>query len=244
MTTAPVTPRAVVREGLTVGIAVGFYAVSFGAVSVAAGLSVLQTCAMSLLMFTGASQFAFVGVVASGGTPTSATVTAALLGARNALYGLRLAPLLGFSGWRRTAAAHLVIDESTAMSIARPTQETVRAGFLSTGLGVFASWNTFTLVGALAGDAIGDPRDVGRRHATQMPDALAAELAQLNVGGITKPRVVENGVSMLAVCSKEVSQDTSYIADNLRQTAGNGALKSEQDKYLAELRSKAQIVVN
>ena len=63
------TPRAVVREGLTVGIAVEFYAVSFGAVSVAAGLSVLQTCAMSLLMFTGASQFAFVGVVASGGTP-------------------------------------------------------------------------------------------------------------------------------------------------------------------------------
>ncbi len=155
------TPRAVAREGLTVGVAVGFYAVSFGAVSVAAGLSVLQTCAMSLLMFTGASQFAFVGVLSSGGTPLSATVTAALLGARNGLYGLRLAPMLGFTGWRRPAAAHLVIDESTAMSIARPTQETVRAGFLSTGLGVFVSWNIFTLVGALAGDAIGDPRDVG-----------------------------------------------------------------------------------
>jgi len=87
-------------------------------------------------------------------------------------------------------------------------------------------------------------RDVGRRHATQLPDALSEELSKLNVGGITKPRVVENGVSMLAVCSKEVSQDTSYIADNLRQTAGNGALKSEQDKYLAELKAKAQIVVN
>jgi peptidyl-prolyl cis-trans isomerase SurA len=87
-------------------------------------------------------------------------------------------------------------------------------------------------------------RDVGRRHATQLPEALSAELSKLNVGGITKPRVVENGVSMLAVCSKEVSEDTSYIADNLRQTAGNGALKSEQDKYLAELKAKAQIVVN
>jgi len=85
-------------------------------------------------------------------------------------------------------------------------------------------------------------RDVGRRHATQMPDPIADELSKLNVGGITKPRVVEDGVSMLAVCSKEVSQDTSYIADNLRQTAGNGALKSEQDKYLAELKAKAQIV--
>ena len=161
MTSAPLTPRAVAREGATVGVAVGFYAVSFGAVSVAAGLSVLQTCALSLLMFTGASQFAFVGVVASGGTPLSATVTATLLGARNGLYGLRLRPMLGFRGWRRVASAHLVIDESTAMSIARPTRATVRAGFLSTGLGVFLSWNLFTLVGALAGNALGDPRDYG-----------------------------------------------------------------------------------
>lgn len=84
--------------------------------------------------------------------------------------------------------------------------------------------------------------DVGRRHATQFPEALADELSKLNVGGITKPRVVENGVSMLAVCSKEVSEDTTYIADNLRQNAGNGALKTETDKYLAELKSRAQIV--
>jgi peptidyl-prolyl cis-trans isomerase SurA len=85
-------------------------------------------------------------------------------------------------------------------------------------------------------------RDVGRRHATQFPAALADELSKLNVGGITKPRVVENGVSMLAVCSKEVSQDTTYIADDLRQNAGNGALKTETDKYLDELRARAQIV--
>jgi peptidyl-prolyl cis-trans isomerase SurA len=85
-------------------------------------------------------------------------------------------------------------------------------------------------------------RDVGRRHATQFPDAIAAELAKLNVGGITTPRVTADGVSMLAVCSKEVSQDTTYIADDLRQTAGNGALKTEADKYLAGLKAKAQIV--
>jgi len=85
-------------------------------------------------------------------------------------------------------------------------------------------------------------RDIGRRHATQFPDALADELSKLNVGGITKPRVVENGVSMMAICAKEVSTDTTYIADNLRQNAGNGALKTETDKYLAELRSRAQIV--
>jgi peptidyl-prolyl cis-trans isomerase SurA len=85
-------------------------------------------------------------------------------------------------------------------------------------------------------------RDVGRRHATQLPDAIAQELSKLNVGGITKPRVVENGVSMFAVCSKEVSTDTTYLASQLRQNAGNGALKTEADKYLADLKAKAQIV--
>ena len=87
-------------------------------------------------------------------------------------------------------------------------------------------------------------RDVGRRHATQLADPIAQELSKLNVGGITKPRVVENGVSMLAVCSKEVSEDTTYIADNLRQNAGNGALQNEANKYLADLKAKAQIVYN
>jgi peptidyl-prolyl cis-trans isomerase SurA len=85
-------------------------------------------------------------------------------------------------------------------------------------------------------------RDVGRRHATQLPDPIAQELSKLNVGGITKPRVVENGVSMFAVCSKEVSTDTTYLANELRQSAGNGALKAEADKYLANLKAKAQIV--
>lgn len=85
-------------------------------------------------------------------------------------------------------------------------------------------------------------RDIGRRHATQFPEALANELAKLNVGGITKPRVVEGGVSMLAVCAKETSEDTTYLANSIRQETGNGAMQAEADKYLAELKAKAQIV--
>ncbi len=87
-------------------------------------------------------------------------------------------------------------------------------------------------------------RDLGRRHATQFPDALANELSKLNVGGITKPRVVETGVSMLAVCAKETSQDTTFVAETIRQDAGNNGMKAEADKYLAELKAKAQIVRN
>src|SRR4051812_32836185 len=103
--------RGIVRDGLAVGVATGAYGLSFGALATAAGMSVWQACAMSLLMFTGASQFALVGVLASGGAALSGAAAAVLLGVRNGLYGLRLAPLLRWRGLRRAAAAHLVIDE-------------------------------------------------------------------------------------------------------------------------------------
>jgi 4-azaleucine resistance transporter AzlC len=151
----------IVRDGLGVGIATGLYGVSFGAVSVAAGLSVGQTCVLSLLMFTGASQFALIGVAAAGGPPASGAVTALLLGTRNTLYGLRMAPLLAWTGRRRVAAAHLLIDESTAMAVTRRSTPAARVGFLTTGLTIFVLWNVFTLIGAAAGTAIGDPRTYG-----------------------------------------------------------------------------------
>jgi 4-azaleucine resistance transporter AzlC len=144
-----------------VGLATGAYGVSFGAVSVAAGLSVAQTCVLSLLMFTGASQFALVGVLAAGGAPLSGALTALLLGTRNTLYGLRLAPLLQWSGWRRLLTAQLVIDESTAMSVARDSRAAARLGFLTTGLAVFVLWNLATFGGAIAGTVLGDPRTLG-----------------------------------------------------------------------------------
>jgi 4-azaleucine resistance transporter AzlC len=144
-----------------VGLATGAYGVSFGAISVAAGLSVWQTCALSLLMFTGASQFALVGVLAAGGAPLSGALTALLLGTRNTLYGLRLAPLLHWSGWRRLLAAQLVIDESTAMSVTRTSRAAARVGFLTTGLAVFVLWNLATFGGAIAGTVLGDPRTFG-----------------------------------------------------------------------------------
>jgi 4-azaleucine resistance transporter AzlC len=130
-------------------------------VSVSSGLSVAQTCVLSLVMFTGASQFALAGVVAAGGAPLSGAATALLLGTRNTLYGLRMGSLLRWRGWRRAAAAHVLIDESTAMSVNRGTTEAVRLGFLTTGVSVFVLWNLATAIGALAGEAVGDPRTYG-----------------------------------------------------------------------------------
>ncbi|MDQ4051565.1 MAG: AzlC family ABC transporter permease, partial [Actinomycetota bacterium] len=157
----PTARSGIVRDGLGVGIATGTYGISFGAVSVGAGLDVWQTCALSLLMFTGASQFALVGVIASGGTPLSGAATALLLGTRNTLYGLRMAPLLAWRGWHRVGAAHLLIDESTAMGVTRESTPAARVGFLTTGASIFVLWNLMTLLGAAAGEQIGDPRTFG-----------------------------------------------------------------------------------
>lgn len=154
--------RVVLRQALSVGVATGAYGVSFGALSVAAGLDVLQTQALSLLMFTGGSQFAFVGIVAGGlsGAP-AAIATASLLGVRNGLYALQVSRMLDVRGFRRLAAAQLTIDESTAVAVAQSRTRTARIGFWATGIAVFVLWNATTLAGALIGDALGDPRTYG-----------------------------------------------------------------------------------
>lgn len=153
--------RALVRQGLAIGVATGLYGTSFGAVGVASGLTVLQTCALSFLVFTGASQFAFVGVLAAGGSPWSGAATGLMLGARNTLYGLGLVDRLRWRGLRRAGGAQLVIDESSAVATTQDDPPLARLGFLVTGGSVFVLWNLMTFVGALAGTALGDPRTYG-----------------------------------------------------------------------------------
>src|SRR5439155_4629418 len=153
--------RAIVRNAASIGVAVGTYGVSYGALGRASGLSVAQTCALSVLAFTGGSQFALVGVLASGGSPVSGTLTGLLLGTRNTLYGIRLAHLLGLRGPRRAFGGHFVIDETTAMAIGQPEPRAARLAFWTTGLAVFTGWNLATLVGALGVTALGNPQQLG-----------------------------------------------------------------------------------
>jgi predicted branched-subunit amino acid permease len=155
------TRPGVIRDAVGIGVASGAYALSFGAISITAGLSLPQTCALSVLMFTGASQFAFVGVVAAGGSAWAGAATAMLLGSRNALYGLRLSSLLNVRGPRRVAASHFVIDETTAMAIARDTPPESRFAFWATGFILFSFWNLGTLIGALATQVLPDPKALG-----------------------------------------------------------------------------------
>src|SRR5260370_21637941 len=153
--------RGIVRDALGIAIASGAYAISFGAISTADGLSILQTCFLSAVMFTGASQFALVGVIGAGGGVCAGPAAAALVGSRNALYGLRLASLLDVRGLRRALAAQFVIDETTAMAIARDDASLSRFAFWATGMLLFAFWNTGTLIGAIAAHAFSNPRALG-----------------------------------------------------------------------------------
>ena len=157
----PQAPPNPVTASVVLGLAVGVFGISFGVLAVASGLTVAQASAMSLLVFTGASQFAAVGVLDSGGATAAAVGSALLLAARNGAYGLALSRVVSGSLPKRMLAAQLVIDESTAMSTSQTTPEDQRKGFWIAGLSVFVFWNLGTLIGAFGGEAIGDPQRFG-----------------------------------------------------------------------------------
>lgn len=164
------------REAVGVSLATSAYGISYGALAVAAGLDVWQTCVLSLVMYTGGSQFAFVGVFAAGGVAAlpSAVASAVLLGARNIAYGIRMSPVIGSGFWRRLGAAHFTIDESTAVSLAQTDRRARLVGFWGTGIGIYIGWNLASLLGGLLGDVLGDPKAWGLDAA-----AAAAFLALL-----------------------------------------------------------------
>jgi len=183
-----VTRASIVRNAAAIGVAVGAYGLGFGAVSVTAGLSVLQTCALSLLAFTGASQFALVGVLGAGGSVPAGMAGALLLGSRNTLYAVRLAELLPLRGPRKHLAAQGTIDETTAMTISAPP-ELAGIAFWATFIAVYACWNLATLLGALGAgvvdtNALGLDAAVGAAFlallAPQIHDRTGAQVA---IGG-------------------------------------------------------------
>ena len=188
--------RSTIRNSLGVGVAVGAYGFAFGAASVAAGLSVLQSCLLSLLAFTGGTQFAVVGVVAGGGTLAAALSSGLLLGARNTLYAMRLAPLLQVRGVRRFAAALGTIDESTAMAVGQKDPALARTAFWWTFGGVFVFWNLSTLLGAAGASAFGDPKNYGLDAV--IPAAFLALLASRLRDGRVERRVALGGAVIAA----------------------------------------------
>jgi len=184
------------RDSFSVSLTVGAYGIAFGAAGVAAGFSVFQSCLLSLLTFSGASQFAIVGVIGAGGSALSGITTASLLGIRNGLYGLRMAPLLQVKGLRRVVAAQITIDESTGVALSQEErgETAMRHGFWLTGFGVYIFWNIFTLIGALGAQAMGDPAAWGLDAA--VPAAFL---------GLVWPRLKKNSDRILAASAALLS---------------------------------------
>jgi len=182
--------KPTLHDSLSVSLTVGAYGVAFGAAAVANGFSVLQSCLLSLLTFSGASQFAVVGVLGAGGTALSGIATASLLGIRNGLYGVIMAPRLKVKGFKRIVAAQITIDESTGVALGQEVRspEAMRQGFLLTGFGVFIFWNLFTVAGALGAQAMGDIRAWGLDSA--VPAAFL---------GLVWPRLKTNSDRALAI---------------------------------------------
>lgn len=191
------------RDSLAVAIPVGTYGAAFGAASVAAGFSILQSCLLSLLLFSGASQFAVVGVIGAGGSPVSAIATGSLLGFRNGLYGLKMAPILKPRGIKKIVAAQLTIDESTGVAIGQESRglDASRYGFWATGIGVYVFWNLFTLLGALGAQALGNPSAWGLDAA--VPAAFL---------GLVWPRLIDNKSRMVAISAALLALALTPIA--------------------------------
>lgn len=205
----------VVRDCLGVGLAVGLYGAAFGAASTSAGLDVWQTCVLSLLMFTGASQFALVGVLSAGGSALAAVASALLLGARNALYGVRLSASLAWRGPRRALAAHGVIDETTAMALAAPRPDLVRVAFTVTGVSLFLCWNLSTVAGALGAQGLGETARAALDAV--VPAAFLALLWPRLRAGVADRRVALGGAVVALAC-------TPWVAPGVQVMLAAGAV--------------------
>ncbi len=194
---APGHARGAWRQGLSVALATSAYGISFGALAVASGLDVWQTCVLSLLMFTGGSQFAFIGVIGAGGLAAApaAIASAALLGVRNIAYGMRMSPVIGAGAATRAAAAHFTIDESTAVALAQERRPAQLVGFWVTGIGIYIGWNATTLAGALLGDVLGDPRAYG------LDAAAAAAFLALLWPRLRERQAIAVGIAAAAVAA-------------------------------------------
>ena len=174
---ARATPASPVRAALVFAGSAAVIGFSFGVLARTSGFSLPMTCAMSLFVFAGGSQFLAVATIASGGTPLAAVLGGIVLNARHLPYGLAVTPLVRGPLWKRALSSQIVLDESTALALAQPTPELGRVAFYACGCALFLTWNLGTAAGALAGGAIADPAALGLDAA--FPASMVALLAPL-----------------------------------------------------------------
>jgi 4-azaleucine resistance transporter AzlC len=139
----------------------GLVGLSFGAITVGAGLPVWLPVLLSLVVFAGAAQFVFVGILAAGGNPLAAALTGLLVNARHVPFGFAVADVLSGSRAARFAGSHLMVDETVAFALAERDPARRRAVYWAVGTGLFVCWNAGALLGAAGGGAVEDTDALG-----------------------------------------------------------------------------------
>ncbi|MGH3041947.1 MAG: AzlC family ABC transporter permease [Candidatus Rokuibacteriota bacterium] len=157
---SPARYRDGAKKIAPIAVAALAFAVSFGVLARASGIASVEAIVMSATTFAGSAQFAVASILGVGGGIASAIVAATLLNARYAPISVSMAPIFVGGPLRRLFESQLIVDESWAMS-RRADGRYDRRLLVGAGLVLYVCWVGGTIVGAIAGDALGDPASLG-----------------------------------------------------------------------------------
>jgi predicted branched-subunit amino acid permease len=135
------------------------FALAYAITARASGLGILETQALSVFVFAGASQFSAAPLLGAGANGLAIVLTTFLLNVRHLLYGVAIARVTRMSLLERVLGAYILTDESFGVYMASGKRD-VRF-FLGASFSLFVSWNLFTFVGAIASSLVPDPVALG-----------------------------------------------------------------------------------
>jgi 4-azaleucine resistance transporter AzlC len=185
--------RGLTRDIALVCAADGLVGASFGAIAVGLGLPLWLPVLLSVVVFAGAAQFLFIGIIGAGGNPAAAVAAGLLVNARHVPFGFSVGDALG-TGWpARLAGSHLMVDETVAFTLAQDEPRRRRAAYWACGAGLFVCWNLGVVAGAFGGRAIGDTDAFGLDAA--FPAVLLA-LVLPSLDSAEKPRAALAGAAI------------------------------------------------
>ena len=153
--------RRGLRDSTLIFAAVGSFGVFYGVLAVEAGLSGPLTVFSSLVVVSGAAQFAMVGLLATGAAPVLVAATG--LGLRHLPMSATLSRLIGRRPlFTRLRLAFILVDETFGLTVraAAAGVADLVAYKTAADLMLYSSWIIGTTLGVVLGSAI-DPVAVG-----------------------------------------------------------------------------------
>lgn len=149
-----------IKAIVLVCLAVGVVGMSYGSLAMAYGFPLWVPFVLSLTVLAGASEFMFIGIVASGGNPLAAAAAGLLVNARHVPFGVTVRDLVGKRGLS-FLGCHIMNDESVVFGLSQKTAEQRKAAYWLCGLGVAIIWPLGAVLGAMVGKLLPDPETIG-----------------------------------------------------------------------------------